>query len=201
MSAAPPFAAAILAGGGSSRLGTDKALLPWEGRRLLDRQLDVLRALGPAEILVSGRPGADYAAPGATVVLDAEPGLGPLGGLAAVLGAITAPHLVLLAVDLPAMTTAFLRSLLAGRKTGRGVVPRSAAGWEPLAAIYPREILPLARSHLAHRTLAMHRLIEAGVTAGMLQEVSVPGDALELFRNVNTPRDLPPPPKRRSPHL
>jgi len=189
--APPPFAAAVLAGGRSSRFGTDKALLPWEGRRLLDRQLAVLRALHPAELVLSGQAGVDYAAPAATVVFDAEPGLGPLGGLAAVLAAVTAPHVVLLAVDLPAMTPEFLQHLLARRAPGVGIVPRTAAGWEPLAAVYPRAILPLVRSHLAQGTLAMHRLIEAGVTAGLLTEAGVPRESRGLFANVNTPRDLP----------
>ncbi len=186
----PSFAAAVLAGGKSSRFGGDKAFARWKGRRLLDHQLDLLRVLGPAQLIISGRPETDYAVPDAAVVLDAVPGHGPLGGLAAVLSAVRAPHVLLLAVDLPAMTRGFLQSLLARRAPGVGVVPRTPEGWEPLAAAYPREILPLVRRHLARRELAMHRLVEAGVAAGLLMELPVPAASRTAFRNVNTLRDL-----------
>lgn len=184
------FTAAVLAGGRSSRLGTDKAFLPWAGRRLLDRQLDLLRTLGPTSLLISGRTGIDYAIAGASVVFDAVAGLGPIGGLAAVLEAVATPHVVVVAVDLPAMTPEFLRQLLHQRAEGTGVVPRSAASWEPLAAVYPREILPLVRLHIERRELALHRLIDAGIAAGLLIEARIAGQFLGVFRNVNTPKDL-----------
>jgi len=186
---AAPFAAAVLAGGRSSRFGSDKALARWRGRRFLDHQLRLLRALRPAQLIISGRPAVNYAVADATVVLDAVPGQGPLGGLAAVLAAATAPHVLVLAVDLPAMSRSFLRSLLARRATGVGVVPRTAAGWEPLAAVYPREILPLVRRHLGGRRFALHQLIDAGVAAGLLVEARISGDRAGVFRNVNTPED------------
>ncbi len=186
------FAAAILAGGRSSRMGGDKAFLPWDGRRLLDRQLELVRALGPAEILISGRAGVEYATPGVRVVVDAVPDQGPLGGLAAALEATESPHLLLLAVDLPSVTPAFLRDLLAQRRPGVGAVPRTDAGWEPLAAIYPREILSLVRQHLDRRILAAHRLIEAGVAAGLLATVPPRAAPASVFRNLNSPADLEP---------
>ena len=137
------FAGVVLAGGRSTRMGADKAFLEWRGQRLIDRQLDLLCSLAPTEVLVSGRAGVDYAATGARVVCDAVPEQGPLGGLAAALQATTAPHVVLLAVDLPAMTRDFLRGLLTQCRPGVGVVAHTRDGWEPLAAVYPREILPL----------------------------------------------------------
>jgi molybdenum cofactor guanylyltransferase len=185
-----PFAAAVLAGGKSSRFGTDKAFLPWAGRRLIDRQLDLLRALGPTALFISGRAGVDYAIADARVVLDAVPGEGPFGGLAAVLEATTAPHVVVLAVDLPAMTPEFLRQLLDRRTEDQGVVTRSAAGWEPLAAVYPRAILPLVHSHIERREFAVHRLIDAGIAAGLLVEARIADQFPGVFRNVNTPEDL-----------
>ncbi len=78
----------------------------------------------------------------------------------------------------------------ARRAPGVGVVPRSAAGWEPLAAVYPREILPLVRRQLGMRDLALHRLVDAGGAAGLLTPMPTPDDAAVLFRNVNTPADL-----------
>jgi len=184
------FAAAVLAGGRAIRMGADKAFLPWRGQRLLDRQLSVLRALGPAELLVSGRPGVDYNVAGVHLVLDHVADQGPLGGLAAVLEATTASHVVLLAVDLPAMTPGFLRRMLAHRRPGVGAVARTASGWEPLAAVYPREILPLVRERLARHELALHFLLSAAVAGGWLLPVEATADDLRLLTNLNTPADI-----------
>jgi molybdopterin-guanine dinucleotide biosynthesis protein A len=183
------FAAVVLAGGHSTRMGADKAFLVWRGRRLIDRQLDLLRPLAPTALLVSGRAGVDYATPDARVVCDSILDHGPLGGLAAVLAATTAPHVLVLAVDLPAMTPAFLRSLLTRCRPGIGAVAHTRAGWEPLAAVYPREILPLVNARLARRELALQFLIKEAVGDGLLAAVEPAASDLGVFKNVNTPND------------
>ncbi len=114
------FAAVLLAGGQSRRMGRDKALLLVDGGRVLwERQLDVLRSLGPAELFISGpaRPGFPY---DVRLLEDERPGLGPLSGIVAALEAMTTPLLVVLAVDLPAMRADFLRGLLAGCSVNPG---------------------------------------------------------------------------------
>jgi molybdopterin-guanine dinucleotide biosynthesis protein A len=183
------FAGVVLAGGRSTRMGADKAFLAWRGRRLIDRQLDLLCTLAPSELLVSGRAGVNYAATGARVVCDAAPDQGPLGGLAAVLQATTTPYVVLLAVDLPAMTPDFLRGLLSRCRPGVGVVAQTRAGWEPLAAVYPREILPLVNARLARRELALQSLLKEAIDNGLLVVVEPAASELGLFRNLNTPND------------
>ena len=141
------FAAVLLAGGQSRRMGRDKALLPLpDGRLLWQRQLDVLRALEPAELFISGpaRPGFPADVP---TVGDIGPTmLGPLGGIAAVLATMRSARLLVLAVDLPMMTAAFLRGLLRHDPSQtQGAIPQAADGFfEPLAAIYPRTALPVA---------------------------------------------------------
>ena len=78
------MSAAVLAGGKSSRMGRDKAALPFGGGTLLTYQARKLRALGVKELLLSG---AAEAVPGARLVPDLLPGRGPLGGLHACLSA------------------------------------------------------------------------------------------------------------------
>ncbi len=186
----PPFAAAVLAGGRSSRMGSDKAFVLWRGRRLIDRQLALLKALGPTELLVSGRAGIDYGVADVRVVLDAQPDQGPLGGLAALLHATAAPNVLILAVDLPAMTEAFLERLLLQCCAGVGVVPLTESGWEPLVAVYPRDVLPVINARLARGDLAMHAMIAEATRAGLLQAVEITGLHRDVFRNLNTPLDL-----------
>ena len=74
--------------------------------------------------------------------------------------------------------------------TGRELALAEPSGWEPLAAVYPREILPLVRLHIEQRELALHRLIDAGIAAGLLIESRMAAQDPGVFRNVNTPEDL-----------
>lgn len=181
------FSAAVLAGGRSSRMGHDKAFLPWQGTRLLDHQLDTLRALAPAELLISGRASTDYGVSDARVVVDTTPDLGPLGGLAALLAAARTPRVLVLAIDLPAITPAFLKQLVALDE--RGVVPRLGSAWEPLAAIYPTRLLDEANARLASTDLSLRSFIDAGVRSGALRPYSLSDSERRLFTNLNTPEE------------
>ncbi len=141
-------------------MGRDKALLPLsDGRLLWQRQLDVLRQLGPAELFVSG-PRREEFPPELVCLPDEQPGRGPLGGIASALGAMSAVQLVVLAVDLPLMTPEFLRGLLERATDGHGVVPqhRESGLHEPLAAVYPSACLALAQARSKRRRLVFATL-------------------------------------------
>lgn len=186
-----PFAAVLLAGGRSRRMGRDKALLPvpgeGAGRLLWERQLEVLRSLEPAELFISGpaRPGFPR---DVRLLADELPGLGPLSGIVAALEAMTTPLLVVLAVDLPAMNARFLRGLLNGSGQDAGVVPmrRDESGfYEPLAAVYPRGCLEIGRERLRSGELALQGFVCA---AGRLLQVhSITAEEEALFTNWNEP--------------
>ena len=191
-----PFAAVLLAGGQSRRMGQDKALLSLpDGRRLWERQLGVLRELRPEELFISGprREGFPADVP---CLADALPGGGPLGGIAAALAAMRSERLVVLAVDLPAMTAGFLRGLLVeaeekARAAGTGVIPQGADGFfEPLTAVYPKTALDEAQARLRGEDRSLQRfirrLIESGEAVGRR---IVPEEAF-LFANWNRPRDV-----------
>jgi molybdopterin-guanine dinucleotide biosynthesis protein A len=173
-------------------MGRDKAFLPFPPRRLIDHQVATLRALGPAELLISGRPETDYAVAEARVVFDDVPDEGPLGGVIAVLAAATTPLVLVLAVDMPAMTPAFLGRLLGGASPGVGVVPRCQGRWEPLAAVYPRGLLPRARCYRQEGCRALQPLLQAAAEAGAILPLEVPAADAGILANLNSPTDLPP---------
>ncbi len=121
-------AAVLLAGGESSRMGRDKSALPVNGEPLWQRQLAVLRATEPAELFISGKSDGPYAGCGVEILPDEFPGCGPLGGIATALRRCKSDRLLVLAVDMPAMTAAFLRTLLEqSQRTGMGIIPAVAA--------------------------------------------------------------------------
>ncbi len=192
MSCDRPFAVAVLAGGRSSRMGRDKALLVHAGRTLLERQVMLAWTLTPREVLVVGRNQSELGGLNARGLPDAQPGRGPLGGLATAFAATTAEHVLLLAVDMPALTAAFLARVLAQRSPGVGVVPRAAAGWEPTAAVYPVTLATMANARIAAGRLALRGLVEEAVADGRLRALPVEADELALLVNWNCPADLGP---------
>lgn len=155
------FSAVLLAAGRSSRMGTDKALLSSQGRTLWQRQVEVLRAAGAREIFLSARPEQEWVPRNMMVVRDAVPDAGPLAGIAAALAICSEGHLAVLAVDLPKMHPAWFAQLLANCAPGIGVVGRRNGFYEPLAAIYPRELLPAAEAALARGEFALQGFITA----------------------------------------
>jgi molybdopterin-guanine dinucleotide biosynthesis protein A len=144
------FDAVLLAGGESIRMGTNKALIGYRVP-LWRFQMEKLIQLGPDQLFFSTQPGMDFPAGPWTFVHDRTPNLGPLGGLQAALRLARVDFLVTLAVDIPAMTAAFLKSLL--EKAGpAGVVPRLEGFYHGAVAVYPIKILPLAEQVLAGMT-------------------------------------------------
>jgi len=189
-----PLSGVVLAGGRSSRFGSDKALHELSGRTLLEHALASLA--GCAERFVVGGD-ERYAFAGVLVVPDEAPGEGPLAGLATALAAAREGRVALCACDMPALTPTYWE-FLAVRAGAAVVIPEGPDGRpEPLAALYSRECLPLVRAALAageRRLAGWHdRLAEAG-----LERVIVPWEAVlerfggDLFRNVNRPEDVPP---------
>lgn len=190
----PPFPisfdAVLLAGGRSTRFGSDKAFLNWRGRPLYVTQLRKLAALQPDRLWLSCH--AEQAFPevlaGVERVVDDEPDLGPLGGLRAVLRRSDAPFVLVLAVDLPQMETTFLESLL---RQGKGVAGRSERGWEPLAALYPREaMLALIESSLAAGRRRLQDLLDEAEALGHIEPCLLTDRTLSCFANLNSPDDL-----------
>ncbi|CAN5142884.1 molybdenum cofactor guanylyltransferase [soil metagenome] len=110
-----PFGAIILTGGGSVRMGADKALLDWGGQRAVDRAAALAMAAGAARVLTAGR---DH---GLEHVADAQHGAGPVGGVLAgarVLAASGLTRMLVLAVDAPTVTVGDLAPLLAASDPG-----------------------------------------------------------------------------------
>ena len=176
---------AILAGGQSRRMGTDKAVLEIGGMTLLERTARLALAVD-LPVLVAGRACPDgWLLPQVTFVEDAAPGLGPAGGLATVLRQAQTSVLAL-ACDLPLLTEDALRWLIAQAKAqsgSSGLVTINGGQKEPLFSVYHRESLPLIESRLATGRRSLHGVIEAGAFAF----ADAPEWVSVQLANVNTP--------------
>ena len=136
----------------------------------------------PVEILISCNPDQSFAH-GHRVVTDEQPDSGPLGALVSCLHATKIARLLVLAVDLPEMPMNFLGELV---YADCGVVPVHGSGMpEPLAAVYPVEILPIAEQQLSAGKLAMRELVNLGIRDGLLQPRAIADNELGFFSNLN----------------
>jgi len=149
--------AGILVGGAGSRMGgrAKGLLLTPDGETIVDRWRRLFSALGLPCVLVGVRP--EYAGLGLPIVPDDPPGVGPLGGLAALLARGSA---VAVACDMPYVTEALLRQLVAA-PAAPIVAPRRDDGrWEPLFARYDDAVLPRVRARVARGALSLQGLLE-----------------------------------------
>jgi molybdopterin-guanine dinucleotide biosynthesis protein A len=180
----------VLAGGQSSRMGADKASRPFAGGTLLTHAIARFARPG-SPVLVSTRS-AEVAVPeGAVAVPDAEAGLGPLAGLAALLARAPAPWLLVLPVDLP-LFPAGCGAALSGAAADHDAVLLSWKGRvEPFPALVDRSLARGVKDLLRRglrRADAFHDHARCRVIAF---EELFPGSDPELaFLNVNTPEDL-----------
>lgn len=198
----PAFALSgvILAGGNSSRMGRDKAFLPFpapDGPPLLAHQAALLRSLGIDDLLVSGRSGVDYSSvmPDARIVLDTVSDAGPIAGITAALRVARHPWLVVVAIDIPFLTTDYLRKLIALSEGSIGTVPHGTRGFEPLVALYPKTLVPILESSIQQGRFSLQRLLVKLAEDNIIKPVKIDHPEASIFINCNSPADLGRPPR------
>ena len=181
---------AILAGGRSSRMGTDKAFVRVLGRPLIEEILSQSAGLGMESLIITNRP-AEYAYLGVPLFGDVLPDKGPLGGLYTALHSATRPHVLCIACDMPFVVRPLLDYLISLIPEGDAVVPRLAGEAEPFRAIYSRACLAPIRAALDAGRMRMISFFP-DVRVRFVNEAEIDQfDPQHLsFFNVNTPDDL-----------
>jgi molybdopterin-guanine dinucleotide biosynthesis protein A len=173
-------------------MGRDKAMLELEGVPLWRRQRDVLIGAGATEIFLSARPDQSWAR-GATgftaVVHDAMADCGPMVGVTAALERMSQPWLAVLAIDLPQITSAWFSDLLTQSSPGVGIVGRRGGIFEPLAAVYPREIMWLAWEALVRGDYSLQQLVGTATAQGLMRVSEIAPQDAAMFTNWNTEAD------------
>ena len=175
-----PVSGFVLAGGKSTRMGRDKALLEWRGHTLLDHMVNLLREVTDP-VHVVGR----YPLP------DRLPGLGPLSGIATGLEATSTDASLFVAVDLPHLTTDFLIYLRSRLENSTQPLLSCKIGSNfPLCLGIWRPMLPEIQRRLAAGHLSVRGLIETTATEIISEsELLQAGFDSSIFRNINTPAD------------
>jgi molybdopterin-guanine dinucleotide biosynthesis protein A len=195
------ISAIILAGGRSSRMGTDKALLPHPGEQGVTfvEHLTSLLASYSQEVLLVARDAAqaiDYAVVehrGARILTDETPDYGPLMGLYSGLRAMrpSSTHALLVAVDMPFVQPALISFMLSQPLGDALLVPLVEQVAQVLLAVYPRTVVPRIEACLRKGRRDPRSLL-AVFPVHYLEEAQLRAvdPLLRSFVNINTPEDL-----------
>ena len=179
----------VLAGGRSSRMGRDKAMIEIDGRTLLDRALDVLQP-HVDDLLVIGDP-LKHGHVGPFVFPDDVPGIGPLGGISTALHYALHDRVLVLACDMPHVTGQLIARLKNGLTSEMDAfVPVCDGHVEPLVAAYHRRCRPSFEASIAQ---GKWKVADALEKLNATYSQICPGEdgwPTDLFRNLNTPSDL-----------
>lgn len=187
--------AIILAGGASTRLGEDKALIPLRGIPLMTRVAWRLSDLA-GRIIIAGRshlPADIGLSTNVTFVPDTTYGEGPLVGIYSGLLASNAHHNIVVGCDMPFVSRRLLALLLdrAASSDTAGVVPEFAADPQPLCAVYDRDCLDEMRRAIGEGGRSPRDFLKRlSITVVPAQDFSDIDPTGRSFFNINTKDDL-----------
>jgi molybdopterin-guanine dinucleotide biosynthesis protein A len=183
---------AVLAGGKSSRMGTDKSFVRVLGRPLVEDVLAQVAGIGAETIIVTNRPD-DYRYLGFPLFSDVLPDKGALGGIYTALHSSSQPHTLCVACDMPFAVRPLLDYLISliPDANADAIVPRLNGEAEPFRAIYSRVCLGPIRAALDAGKMRVISFFPA-VRVRFVDEPEIDRfDPQHLsFFNVNTPEDL-----------
>jgi len=183
----------VQAGGKSRRMGEDKALKLFLGRKLIQRVVDRLAFIAD-EILVTTNQPYSYSFLGKCLIPDLIPGRGSLSGLYTAISSSLFPIVAVVACDMPFASAELIKaeSRLLVDENVDVVIPRSSGGLELFQAVYRRATcLPIVRSAIEANQLKIIDLFSSmRVRELNRDEVDAIGPSDVIFRNINTPDEF-----------
>lgn len=175
----------ILAGGRSSRFGSDKARAPLHGTPLLAAVAQTFSERGHA-ITVVAREADEYADLGLRTIADRAPGLGPLAGLQAALeDRVQHGWLALVSCDWAGLNAEWLDVLRAHVAPERSAVAFHDDRWQPLLALYHTRLRDRVGQRLQAGPRSLHGLLEACEATPV-----APPEGWSRAHSINTPEAL-----------
>ena len=183
----------IQAGGESRRMGQDKALMPFLGRPLIQRIVARLSAAADELVIITNQPAA-YGFLGLPLYSDIRPARGALGGLHTALASAHQPFVAVIACDMPFASSSLVTfaAHVINDEDVDVVIPLTTNGYEPLHAVYRRDIcLPAVEWALDNDQWKLISWFSKVRVRALTPEECRQQDPLGLaFANVNTPQEL-----------
>jgi len=178
----------ILAGGKSTRFGSDKSFMKINGQPLLKKQIALFKKKFKKIIIVSDNSGHKYR--DTQTVKDIVPGCGPLGGIYSGLVMSSSFYNFVIACDMPNINLRLLKHMIKLKNGFDAVMPCLKNGSEPLFAIYSKKCIPVIEKMINEDNLRIKKFFDKIKLKKIKKEEIVKfGKPEVLFFNINTPDD------------
>ena len=177
----------ILAGGKSSRMGTDKGLIDFWGKKLIRYAIDLLLPYCDEILISTNQP--EYDAIGYRLVADEYPDCGPIGGLHAALKESNYEWNLVVSCDTPYLHPSLIEKMLKEKDGYELVMPTHEDGVEPLVALYHKSLADFFEDKILEKEFKLQDVIRERAVNYWDVESFLFKYPL-LFQNFNSPQDL-----------
>jgi molybdopterin-guanine dinucleotide biosynthesis protein A len=178
----------VLAGGKSSRMGTEKGLSMLKQKPLISYAIKTLKPVCNPIIIAANTP--NYKQFGHPVVLDIVKNVGPLGGILSGLHASNTADNIVLTCDMPLISADLIRYILSEKENYKAVVPVFHNLVEPLCAFYHQSVITQIHELIKNKIYKMQEVVTYFDTKFVTIEPDLPFYRKDLFVNINSPADL-----------
>ncbi len=173
----------ILSGGKSTRMGSNKAMLSFNGKKMIEYGISAMKEV--CRTVIIGANTQAYNAFNIPVVPDNYQNMGPLAGLEACLRHSQTRKNLITPCDTPFLNVEFLKTIISNIENYDAVVPILKDGKiEPLTGYYSKDILPIIVSQIENGDYKIQNLLKAINTKYIVVE------NVSVLKNINTPNDL-----------
>ena len=177
----------ILAGGKSSRMGTDKGLLIFNGKAIVQAIIEQLQPAVDNTVIVSNN--AEYEKFGLEVIPDLIKDKGPAGGIHAALSHTDVEQIFIVSCDMPNITARAIHYMIEQATHSQITLPVDHGKTEPLFGVYSKKCLPLWQQLIEQGMIKLQEM----VTRFDLLKINVDNNKLfneSLFLNINDKNDF-----------
>lgn len=178
----------ILAGGNSSRFGTDKTQYLLNGKRLINYSIELLLPVCN-EIIISTNKPDDFKNDGYQTVVDRFVNCGPLGGIFSSLVKSNSEHNLIIGCDMPNLCTDLFRRILDNKNEFDVVMPVHHGNIETMASYFNKTVLNTLEYAILNKKYKITDAI-TGLKTNFLDISHFEFYNNELFKNINYKEDL-----------
>jgi molybdopterin-guanine dinucleotide biosynthesis protein A len=174
----------VLAGGKSTRMGTDKSLLIWKDKTFVEHAINTLKPLCNEVIISSNNPVYDFT--GCETWADELPIQAPIIGIYSCLKRSNTEVNLILSCDMPLIETDLFRYLLQYSKESNIIIPSHDSGLEPLCGVYKRSAVTLIENYISLNNYRLYECIQLGSATIIPINSHLPFFKSNMFSNINT---------------